>query len=83
MFRDDIRPEWEHDENTNGGKWVIFPPLRQTNEMWEVLLLACIGELLTESECEICGVVVSVRSKQSKIAVWTKNSSREVSEQLG
>lgn len=83
LFRDGIRPEWEHPENTEGGKWVIIPSPNKIDEMWESLLLCCIGETLCESEIEICGVVISVRKKQSKLSIWTKNSSPDMSKDLG
>mmetsp|Transcript_14266 Transcript_14266/g.18078 ORF Transcript_14266/g.18078 Transcript_14266/m.18078 type:complete len:87 (-) Transcript_14266:1499-1759(-) len=53
------------------------------DKLWETLLLSCIGETLSESETDICGVVISIRRKQSKILVWTKNESKEGTEQLG
>lgn len=83
MFRDDIRPEWEDNENTNGGEWVIISPIRHSSKMWEVLLLSCIGETLTDCDYEICGVVLRVRKKISKISVWTKNSSATTTKQMG
>lgn len=46
--------------------------------MW-VQLLAMIGEQFDEGE-EICGVVVSVRRAQDKIAIWTKTASNEAAQ---
>ena len=83
LFRDEIRPEWEDSENEKGGKWVVIPPANRINEMWESLLLSCIGETACESETEICGVVISIRKKQSKLSIWTKNSSADVSKTIG
>lgn len=47
-----------------------------------VQLLAMIGEQFEESE-EICGAVVSVRARQDKIALWTKNAQNEAAQVLG
>lgn len=38
--------------------------------------MALIGEQFEESE-EICGIVVSVRQRQDKLALWTKAASNE------
>jgi len=42
-----------------------------------------IGETLSKSETDICGVVISIRKKQNKISIWTKNNTSEDTEQLG
>ena len=47
--------------------------------MWLNALLACIGEQFTEGE-EICGVVVSVRTKQDRVALWTRAASNEAAQ---
>lgn len=39
-------------------------------------LMALIGEQFDESD-EICGVVVSARQRQDKVALWTKTASNE------
>ena len=39
-------------------------------------LMALIGEQFDDTE-EICGVVVSVRQRQDKLALWTRNASNE------
>ena len=38
-----------------------------------------VGEQFTEGE-EICGVVVSVRNKQDRVALWTKTASNEAAQ---
>lgn len=42
-------------------------------------LLAMIGEQFDHGD-EICGAVVNVRSRQDKIAIWTKNASNEAAQ---
>lgn len=37
--------------------------------------MALIGEELDEDE-EVCGAVISLRSKQDKLAIWTKQADR-------
>lgn len=38
-----------------------------------------IGEQFDHGD-EICGAVVSVRGKQEKIAIWTKNATNEIAQ---
>ena len=42
-------------------------------------LLGMVGEQFTEGD-EICGVVVSVRNKQDRVAIWTKTASNEAAQ---
>mmetsp|Transcript_23569 Transcript_23569/g.56348 ORF Transcript_23569/g.56348 Transcript_23569/m.56348 type:complete len:149 (-) Transcript_23569:97-543(-) len=44
---------------------------------WKIL--AMIGEQFSESD-EICGVVASIRTKQDRVAVWTKTASNEAAQ---
>lgn len=41
--------------------------------------MALIGEQFEESD-EICGVVASVRQRQDKLALWTKNATNEAAQ---
>ena len=68
---------WEDEANRRGGKWiVVFPKGRKDSldEYWLYLLLAMIGESFHDVD-EVCGAVVSVRKNQSKLALWTRDSS--------
>lgn len=38
-----------------------------------------VGEQFTEGD-EVCGVVVSVRNKQDRVALWTKTASNEAAQ---
>lgn len=79
MFKEGIEPEWEHPENTNGGKWVINFSRRSDNELkemddaWLWTILALVGEYFEDSD-QICGVVVSPRRKENRLALWTKDA---------
>ncbi|AAS51732.2 ADL188Cp [Eremothecium gossypii ATCC 10895] len=75
LFRNDIRPEWEDEANSRGGKWsfqfkVRNPPI---DDLWLRALLAVIGESIDEDESEINGVVINVRRSGFKIGLWTKS----------
>ncbi|EKM56392.1 uncharacterized protein PHACADRAFT_253481 [Phanerochaete carnosa HHB-10118-sp] len=74
LFKSGIKPMWEDDANTNGGKWVLTmknnPQL--LDRCWAWLAMALVGEDLDEGD-EICGAVVSLRSKVDRIQLWTRS----------
>jgi translation initiation factor 4E len=73
LFKDGIKPMWEDPANSQGGKWVITmknnPAL--LDRCWQWLVMALIGEELDERD-EVCGAVVSLRSKIDRIQLWTR-----------
>ena len=74
LFKSGIKPMWEDEANANGGKWVLTmknnPAL--LDQCWQWLTMALVGEELDEGD-EICGAVVSLRSKVDRIQVWTRS----------
>jgi len=65
-----------------GGKWTVIIPKGNTQLLdtnWLHAVLACIGEQFDDGD-EICGVVVNVRPKQNRIAMWTKTASNEAAQ---
>ncbi|THU85300.1 translation initiation factor eIF4e [Dendrothele bispora CBS 962.96] len=74
LFKSGIKPMWEDPANANGGKWVLTmknnPAL--LDRCWSWLAMALVGEELEEGSDEICGAVVSLRSKVDRIQVWTR-----------
>lgn len=74
LFKSGIKPMWEDEANANGGKWVLTmknsPAL--LDRCWNWLAMALVGEELEEGD-DICGAVVSLRSKVDRIQVWTRN----------
>ncbi|KAF9458916.1 translation initiation factor eIF 4e-like domain-containing protein [Collybia nuda] len=74
LFKSGIKPMWEDEANANGGKWVLTmknnPAL--LDRCWNWLAMALVGEELEEGD-EICGAVVSLRSKVDRIQVWTRS----------
>lgn len=73
LFKSGIKPMWEDEANANGGKWVLTmknnPAL--LDRCWSWLAMALVGEELEDTD-EICGAVVSLRSKVDRIQVWTR-----------
>ncbi|RAL54537.1 unnamed protein product [Cuscuta campestris] len=77
LFKAGIEPKWEDPECANGGKWTIgINQKTHLDTMWLETLMALIGEKFDEAE-EICGVVASVRPRQDRLALWTKNAANE------
>lgn len=74
IFKSGIKPMWEDPANAEGGKWVLTmknnPAL--LDRCWSWLAMALVGEELEEGD-EICGAVVSLRSKVDRIQVWTRS----------
>ncbi|KAF7797376.1 hypothetical protein EIP86_008571 [Pleurotus ostreatoroseus] len=74
LFKSGIKPMWEDEANANGGKWVLTMKnnAQLLDRCWIWLAMALVGEDLDESD-EICGAVVSLRSKVDRIQLWTRS----------
>ncbi|KZT18922.1 translation initiation factor eIF4e [Neolentinus lepideus HHB14362 ss-1] len=74
LFKSGIKPMWEDEANAKGGKWVLTmknnPAL--LDRCWSWLAMALVGEELDEGD-EVCGAVVSLRSKVDRIQLWTRS----------
>ncbi|TKR62154.1 hypothetical protein L596_026150 [Steinernema carpocapsae] len=78
LFKDDIKPTWEDENNVKGGRWLVCFEQAKREELdcaWTDLLIALIGEQFSESEY-ICGAAVSVgkKHKEDKISIWTRDA---------
>src|SRR5947207_8760 len=72
IFKEGIRPVWEDEANKRGGKWIIRLKKGVADRYWEDLLLAIVGDQFMEAGEEVCGAVLSVRSGEDVLSVWTK-----------
>lgn len=72
VFRKGVRPVWEDEENKRGGKWIIRLKKGVSDRYWEDLLLAIVGDQFAEAGEEVCGAVLSVRSGEDVLSVWTR-----------
>ena len=65
---------WEDPANASGGKWVLTmkssPQL--LDRCWSWLAMALVGEEFDEVGEEVCGAVVSLRSKVDRIQLWVR-----------
>ena len=72
IFKKGIRPVWEDEENKRGGKWIVRLKKGVADRYWEDLLLAIVGDQFAEAGEEVCGAVLSVRSGEDVLSVWTR-----------
>lgn len=72
IFKKGIRPVWEDEENRKGGKWIIRLKKGVSDRYWEDLLLAMVGDQFAEAGEEVCGAVLSVRSGEDVLSIWTR-----------
>jgi translation initiation factor 4E len=72
IFKKGIRPVWEDDANKKGGKWIVRLKKGVADRYWEDLLLAMVGDQFAEASDEVCGAVLSVRSGEDVLSVWTR-----------
>eukprot|EP01089_Gocevia_fonbrunei_P022651 TRINITY_DN9235_c0_g1_i1.p1 TRINITY_DN9235_c0_g1~~TRINITY_DN9235_c0_g1_i1.p1 ORF type:complete len:269 (-),score=49.29 TRINITY_DN9235_c0_g1_i1:143-949(-) len=83
IFKTGTEPKWEDKANKKGGKWVVNLPAKQRatklDELWLFTLLSVIGESYGDFGDHVCGAVVSIRKGQDRIALWTAESSDQVS----
>lgn len=72
IFKGGIRPVWEDEANRKGGKWIVRLKKGVADRYWEDLLLAMVGDQFAEAGDEVCGAVLSVRSGEDVLSLWTK-----------
>ncbi|KAI4156384.1 MAG: hypothetical protein LQ340_000320 [Diploschistes diacapsis] len=72
IFKKGVRPVWEDGENKKGGKFVVRLKKGVADRYWEDLLLAIVGDQFGEAGEEVTGAVLSVRSGEDVLSVWTK-----------
>ena len=63
---------WEDEENKRGGKWIIRLKKGVSDRYWEDLLFAIVGDQFAEAGDEVCGAVLSIRSGEDVLSIWTR-----------
>lgn len=81
LFREGVYPEWEDEQNANGGRWMYQSPAgrsKHVGTLWRDLMLAAIGEYLDpEEKDEIMGVVCNAKGKFFRLSIWTRTGENE------
>lgn len=78
LFKEGIKPEWEDEKNSKGGRWqYAFTNKREVtsviNDLWLRGLLSVIGETIEDDEDEVNGIVLNIRKQAIRIGIWTKD----------
>jgi hypothetical protein len=77
LFKENLKPMWEEEGNRLGGKWILRLKKGLSTRLWELLILAVVGEQFNVGK-EICGIVCSIRPQEDLISVWTKTANNQV-----
>ncbi|CAF1450305.1 unnamed protein product [Adineta steineri] len=76
LFKENLKPMWEEEGNRLGGKWILRLKKGLSTRLWELLVLAVIGEQFNVGK-EICGIVCSIRPQEDLISIWTKTANNQ------
>jgi translation initiation factor 4E len=77
IMKQGIKPLWEDKENLEGGNFCFKVRKHDTEELWKLMILGVIGELISSLlEDDICGVTLSIRRDENVIDIWNKNASK-------
>lgn len=88
LFKSHIQPMWEDPYNRSGGRWSINLNKGQRStdldRFWLFTLLSLIGDQYTDDAPHVNGCVVSIRNKNDRISLWTKDwRHAEVTKRIG
>jgi len=78
VFRGDILPDWDHENNKEGGRWMASFPKSQRQEMldmrWMEVLVMLMGDHVGQMGSKlITGAEVCVRKNGDRLEVWVAN----------
>lgn len=77
LMRNERRPVWEDKANCKGGCWRLKCSKLDSPAVWKELLLAAIGEQLTDCMAEgdeVGGISISIRERDDLIEIWNSRS---------
>uniref|UniRef100_A0A0N5AMR8 EIF-4F 25 kDa subunit n=1 Tax=Syphacia muris TaxID=451379 RepID=A0A0N5AMR8_9BILA len=84
-FKTSIRPNWDDENNINGGRWAINVSNQEvtTHFYWLALLLALMLGRFGKLQDNICGAVLRVKRKKCKVSLWIRKITDEMLSQIG
>ena len=86
IFKRDISPIWEQDENKNGGRIYVKLPLnKESDEIWQNLILEFLTGFNNQDyfDEQVHGVELSIRQVDNVcLAIWVKNNDYRVVKDL-
>merc|ERR1712137_1002050 len=78
LFKEGIKPEWEDEQNKEGGRFRFSVPKAksdmETNRLWLATILVLIGEQLPESELVAGAHIFRKHQVAPRIELWVKSS---------
>ena len=74
LFKNEIKPVWEEEDNKNGGKIALKLNKDFTSIIWEELIFAFIGGNLPDNiKNEINGILISSKKEFNVLQIWFKD----------
>ena len=75
LFKAGVRPDWEDETNSEGGRWVI-KSWYLLDYVWKEIAMTLVGSILgAELDETVVGVVANARGPLSNIGVWMGDNS--------
>lgn len=83
LFKNDIKPMWEDEENRIGGKITFKIKKNMTNCIWDELALRIIGESFPGvNNSEINGIMYIIKKEFNIIQIWFRNFNNTLNSQI-
>ena len=83
MFKGDIKPLWEDENNKNGGRFSIKLKQGYTTIIWEEMIFTLIGGILpNEIKEEINGIVVTSKKEFNTLQIWFKTFDTKITSEI-
>lgn len=77
IFREDIMPRWEDENNINGGCFSYKISTQDANEKWFDLCSKVLSETLSKKECynqNINGISITPKKNANIFRIWLKDN---------
>lgn len=79
FMKEDIFPRWEDINNIDGGYWTFRVTKKDSDQSWENILVATVGNTLTKDPEDmemVNGISLSPKINNCIIKVWNNNSTK-------